>query len=170
MYPIASFSGAGAGRTFSSIPQTFTHLQLRLYLRDLSASSPSACFVRFNGDTGSNYTYHALQGNGSSATSAAGTSQGYITGPLIPGSLQLTNNYGCVIVDILDYTNTNKNKVIRTIGGYDNNGSGAVSLTSGLWLNTAAITSLQAGALFVSDDIYSRLDLYGISTSPATGA
>jgi len=170
MYPIASFSGAGAGRTFSSIPQTFTHLQLRMYLRDLSASSPSACFVRFNGDTGNNYTYHTLQGNGASATTTGATSQGYITGPLIPGSLQLLNNYGCVIVDILDYTNTNKNTTIRTIGGYDNNGSGAISLTSGLWLNTAAVTSLQAGALFVSDDIYSRLDLYGISTSSVTGA
>jgi hypothetical protein len=159
---IATLSGSGAGRTFSSIPQTYTHLQLRMYLRDVSASNPSQSFLRFNGDTGSNYTYHYLQGNGSSATSLAGTGLGYMSLPLIPGSTQLANNYGCIIVDILDYTNTNKNTTVRTLGGYDNNGSGAVALFSGLWLNTAAVTSIQAGAFFQSDDTYSQLALYGI--------
>ena len=159
---IASSSGAEAGRTFTNIPQTYKHLQIRMIVRDLSVSSPSASFLRFNGDTGSNYAYHTLQGNGATASSTGATSQGYMVGPLIPGSTQLTNNYGCVIVDILDYTNTNKNTTIRTIGGYDNNGSGAVSLTSGVWLNTAAITSLQMGAFYQSDDTYSQISLYGI--------
>jgi hypothetical protein len=162
METIASSSGAAAGRTFIDIPQTYKHLQIRMIVRDLSASNPSACFIRFNGDTSSNYAYHNLQGNGATASSSGTASQGYIIGPLIPGSTQLTNNYGCVIVDILDYTNTNKNTTIRTIGGYDNNGSGAVSLTSGLWLNTAAITSIQVGAFYQSDDTYTRISLYGI--------
>jgi hypothetical protein len=170
MYPIASFTGAGTARTFSNIPQTFTHLQLRMYLRDTSAANPSDSFLRFNGDTGSNYAYHYLRGNGSTVTSVGFTSQGYIVTSYVPGSTQLTNNYGCLIVDILDYTNTNKNTTVRTIGGYDNNGSGIVSLSSGLWLNTAAITSIQAGAAYQSDDTGTRIDLYGISTSSATGA
>jgi hypothetical protein len=83
-------------------------------------------------------------------------------GPYIPGSTQLANNYGCVIIDILDYTNTNKYKTVRSLGGYDNNGSGYTALFSGLWLNTAAITSIQVGALYVSDNIYSRISVYGI--------
>jgi hypothetical protein len=162
METIASSLGAATGRTFSNIPQNYKHLQIRMIVRDLSASNPSASFLRFNGDTGSNYAYHNLQGNGATASSSGTASQGYIIGPLISGSTQLTNNYGCVIVDILDYTNTNKYKTVRSFGGYDNNGSGAISLTSGLWLNTAAITSIQAGAFYQSDDTYTRISLYGI--------
>jgi hypothetical protein len=82
--------------------------------------------------------------------------------PLIPGSTQLANTYGVIVIDILDYTNTNKYTTVRTLGGYDNNGSGAVALFSGLWLNTAAITSIQTGAFFAGDDTNSQLALYGI--------
>jgi hypothetical protein len=159
---IATLSGAGAGRTFTSIPQTYTHLQLRIYLRDTSASSPSVAFFRFNGDTGANYTYHYLRGNGATASASSGTAQTFMTGPYVPGSTELTNNYGCLIVDILDYTNTNKNTTVRSFGGYDNNGSGFASFFSGLWLNTAAVTSIQAGAFAAGDDSSSLLALYGI--------
>jgi hypothetical protein len=159
---IATLSGSGAGRTFTSIPQTYTHLQLRLYLRDTAASSPSVSFLRFNGDTGNNYTYHYLRGNGTTGSASAVTAQGFMTAPYVPGSTELANNYGCVVIDILDYTNTNKNTTVRSLGGYDNNGSGIISLFSGLWLNTAAITSIQTGAAGASDDTYSHLALYGI--------
>jgi hypothetical protein len=159
---IATISGAGAARTFTSIPQTYSHLQLRILLRDTSAANPSDAFIRLNGDTGSNYVYHYLRGNGSAAQAAAATAQGFMVTGYVPGSTQLTNNYGSVIIDILDYTNTNKNTTVRSLGGYDNNGSGIVSLFSGLWLNTAAITSIQAGAAYQSDDTYTQLALYGI--------
>jgi hypothetical protein len=171
MYPIASFSGAGAGRTFSSIPQTFTHLQIRMTVRDVSLAASSFGFLRFNGDTGANYRNHSLSGNGSitGANSGYGIS-GYMPVGFAPAAAATANVYGSFIIDILDYTNTNKNKVVRTISGFDTNGAGTVALFSGLWTSTAAITSIQCGSDASSDDTGTRIDLYGISTSSATGA
>jgi hypothetical protein len=170
MFWIASFSGSGAVRTFSSIPQTFTHLQLRMFVRDTFSSAASTAFVRFNGDTGSNYVCHYLNGNGSSASSGASLSQSYLTVGDIPAGTSTANVYGSLVVDILDYTNTNKNKVTKTLGGFDANGSGIVSLYSGLWLNTAAITSIQCGATSLGDASGTYLSLYGVTSSQVTGA
>jgi len=167
---IASLSGSGAVRTFSSIPQTFTHLQLRVFLRDTFSGAATNAFVRFNGDAGSNYAYHYLNGNGSSAASGASLSQSYLPIGNDPAGTSTANVYGSFIVDILDYTNTNKNKTTRTLGGFDANGSGIVSLYSGLWLNTAAITSIQCGADSLGDAPGTYLSLYGITTSSVTGA
>jgi hypothetical protein len=72
-------------------------------------------------------------------------------------------NFGGFIVDILDYTSTNKNKTIRCLCGFDANGSGNLGLVSGLWRNSgSAITSLE---LFPQSGViaqYSSFALYGI--------
>jgi hypothetical protein len=74
-----------------------------------------------------------------------------------------------IITDILDYTNTNKNKTIKSISGYDKNGGGAVMISSGAWYNTSAVTQINCYESANSAQ-YSRIDLYGISISSATGA
>lgn len=174
---IASSGTLGSANTvsFSSIPQTFTHLQLRVFGR--SQGGGNATFnLQINGDGGANYGYgyHYLLGDGS--TTGSGTtgssSQASIQFPNIASSSETSGVFGNVVIDILDYTNTNKNKVTRAIGGYDNNGSGKVQLTSGLWLSTAAITSLSF-ASSVSPYTFAagtRFDLYGITSSAVTGA
>jgi hypothetical protein len=176
MYPIASATlGSANTVSFSSIPQTFTHLQLRVFGR--SQGGGNATFnLQINGDSGANYGYgyHYLLGDGASASSgtAGSGSQTSIQFPNIASSSETSGVFGNVVIDILDYTNTNKNKVTRAIGGYDNNGSGKVQLTSGLWLSTAAITLLTF-ASSVSPYTFAagtRFDLYGIQTSNATGA
>jgi hypothetical protein len=176
MYPIASVTlGSANTVSFSSIPQTFTHLQLRVFGRSQGAGN-GAFNLQINGDGGANYGFgfHYLLGDGASASSGTtgSGSQAAIYFPNIASSSETSGVFGNVIIDILDYTNTNKNKVTRAIGGYDNNGSGKVQLTSGLWLSTAAITSLTFAS---STSPYTfaagtRFDLYGIQTSNATGA
>ena len=53
------------------------------------------------------------------------------------------NSYGVNIIDILDYTNTNKYKTTRMISGYDVNGAtGFIQQSSGLWMNTSAINRI----------------------------
>lgn len=157
--------------TFSSIPQTFTHLQVRLTCRSDFAGAAAANFIRFNGDSGSSYPYHFLLGDGSSASSS-GTTAGTV-GFLgnMSAATSTANVFTNCIADILDYTNTNKNKTLRNLQGYDANGSGQVYLASTLWLSTAAITSILlvsgGGANYVAG---TRADLYGITTSSATGA
>jgi hypothetical protein len=176
MYPIASVTlGSANPISFSSIPQTFTHLQVRVFGR--SQGGGNATFnLQINGDSGANYGYgyHYVLGDGASTSSGTtgSSSQTSIQFPNIASSSETSGVFGSVVIDILDYTNTNKNKVTKAIGGYDNNGSGKIQLTSGLWLNTAAITSLSF-ASSVSPYTFAagtRFDLYGIQTSNATGA
>ncbi len=173
MFPIASTTLSSAGSiTFSSIPQTFTHLQLRLSNAFASAATVFFIGVQVNGDTGTNYAYHRLWGNGASPGSNGGTSNDF--GFMIYGGanqvVSTSTSPSIGIMDILDYTNTNKNKVSRSIYGQDANGSGEAGLASGLWLNTAAITSLRIYGYGNTLATNTRVDLYGISTSSATGA
>lgn len=151
--------------TFSSIPSTYTHLQLRMIGRIDASSASGSGILRYNSDTSSsNYTYHEIVGNGSSASaygSAAPESN-----QILPttGATAGANIFGVAITDILDYANTNKYTTQRNLGGYDNNGSGQIRLNSGLWMNTAAINSItitpNAGTNFVQ---YTQFALYGVN-------
>lgn len=161
-------SGGQSSITFGSggtIPQTYKHLQLRVAVRTNRSGGDDSVSVRFNGDTGSNYTWHGLYGTGSGTPGAqASTSQtaATILGEVLSDT-QLANTFTVGIVDILDYTNTSKNTTLRSLNGVDGNGYGQMRLHSGLWLNTSAITSLTVkpdyGTLFVQ---HSSLALYGI--------
>jgi len=63
-------------------------------------------------------------------------------------------------MDIFDYSNTNKFKTSRELGGYDLNGSGGVGFISGNFRSTSAITSIAfAGTTFQQ---YSSFALYGV--------
>ena len=154
-------SGGTSTITFSSIPATYKHLQLRM----ISRGTGTATFtirVRLNGDTGSNYASHFLEGDGASTVAGGSTSANYIFLYVQPKSSALANVFGGFVVDVLDYANTNKNKTIRHIGGYDANGSGYVDLDSGLWMNSSAITSIELTTGATSFAQYSHFALYGI--------
>ncbi len=160
---IATVNGNGSATTltFSSIPQTYTHLQLRFISRVPSANY---ALVSFNGDTSaSSYTWHQLAGNGSAA-SAGGASSGTFPGAVVNYATGGASGiYSAAVVDILDYTNTNKNKTTRSLTGVDNNGSGNIAVNSNVWLSTAAITSLSItfnGGFAI--DTGSQFALYGI--------
>lgn len=173
MYPIASTALSSAGTiTFSNIPTTFTHLQVRFsgYVNYTSATSqPMALGIYdINSSLLSPEYYHSLTGDGASATSYGGATS-YV--PLIGYGTSGTNlNYTVGIIDILDYANTNKNKTIRSIWGYDLNGSGKVGMNSmGIFSTTAiGVITLNFGGFSMGTG--SRADLYGISTSGVTGA
>ncbi len=125
--------------TFSSIPSTYKHLQVRMSM--IGASGGSLIVANFNSDTGANYTWHSLQGQGSSATGYNGTGNTYSR--WFGRDVGTSSTAPTVLVaDILDYTNTNKNTTVRVLSGMDANGSGEVGLSSSLWLNTSAINSI----------------------------
>ncbi len=150
--------------TFSSIASTYKHLQIRATARSNYNATLGGFAIRFNSDTGSNYTYHILDGDTVQASSFGGSSQtnGLVT--LITGNTATANAFGAAICDVLDYASTTKNKTVRTLGGrvstYQNSN---IRLGSSLWLSTSAITSItlfdHIGGSFVSG---SRFSLYGI--------
>ena len=123
--------------TFSSIPSTYTHLQLRMVANKVTPTD--FCNIRFNGDTATNYNTHFLTGNGSSATSQF---NGTLSGIYSVVAVTNSNIFGAAITDVLDYANVNKFKTTRELNGFDTNGAGEMRLISGLWRNTAAINSI----------------------------
>jgi len=156
---IATATPNGVGTvTFSSIPQTYSSLQIRFSI--LNNQNGNAFELRLNNTT-TNYAYHYLNGNGSTAAAGGSTSQSSIAiGDLAAGTSTTQPMVG--IVDIHDYASTTKNKTIRNFGGIDLNGSGGVDLISGLFISTAAVTRLD---IFVGGGTYSAgstVSLYGI--------
>jgi hypothetical protein len=165
-FPLGEFTLASAQATinFTNIPQTYKHLQIRAIARTTSTNSESWQSMRFNGNT-TGYNNHQLVGNGSSASSVYENLANRINFGTTAGNPATANTYGSIIVDILDYTNTNKNKVVRFLEGYDTNGSGTVILRSGLWQNTSAITSILMGPENFANGNYaanSQFALYGV--------
>jgi len=169
-YSIATVTvGAGGASniSFSSIPNTYTHLQLRGILRDnRSTSGGNNVNIRVGNsgiDSGSNYASHLLYGDGSSASTSAQSSQTAGAFGISTSSSDGANIFGVQVIDILDYTNTSKNKTIRWLAGIDTNGAGQIRFSSTLWMSTSAITDIQfydnAGASYVQ---YSSFALYGV--------
>jgi hypothetical protein len=163
-------AGGASAISFSSIPSTYTHLQIRGISKTNYGGGYDANFIQFNGDTStSNYVWHRLAGTGSSAGAAygaTGTADSAIRflDTTTTGGTSLPI-FGTAIVDILDYTSTTKTKTVRSLNGYDQNGSGVVSLNSGLWLTSnAAITSITITDMSNNGSFqqYSTFALYGV--------
>ena len=159
-------AGGSSTITFSSIPSTYKHLQIRGIGKTTRTGGPyyNDLYARFNGDTASNYAWHLLQGNGTAASAQGAASATYamITPNGVPSASR--SGWGAYVIDILDYTNTSKYKTVRTLGGDDDNGSGYINLTSGLWQSTSAISSIVFYPEVGFGDFaqYSSFALYGI--------
>jgi len=151
-------SGGVADITFSSIPATYSHLQIRFIAAGSSADMDVQ--ARFNSDSGANYARHRMYGGGSSAATDAGTNSTKIDTFGRTGSG--ASIYGGNVVDILDYANTNKYKTTRSLFGRDSNGDGFIMFSSGLWMNTNAITSILLFPQTGNFSQYSHFALYGI--------
>lgn len=141
---IATFTPSGvANVTFTSIPQTYTHLQLRMTGRGAVAGVTYTYLkLRFNGVAGTSYSFHGTVSDGSTATSFGFTGQSYAEGNYLAASTATTNVQGAIVMDILDYTNTNKFTTVRSIGGTDNNGSGRIAISSSVFQDATAISQI----------------------------
>ena len=161
--PIATYTATGsvASYTFSSIPSTYTDLILVAQTIVSSGASFSDVFLRFNGDTGSNYSNTYLLGlSPSSAVS------GRAANVTVADSGYLTSNSGnpnTRIIQLMNYSNTTTNKTVISRGSSVN--SGQVISYVNLWRNTAAINSI---ILFPQSGNYAAgttFTLYGIAAA-----
>ncbi len=121
-------------------------------------SSGASLYMQLNSDTGSNYARHFLNGNGTAASSGANSS---FTNVFFGTTGNATSTFGANVMDILDYKNTSKYTTTRSLSGADANGSGFVQFFSGLWMNTAAVTTITITG-DSNFDQYSSFALYGI--------
>lgn len=157
-------AGGAAYAEFTGIPSTYKHLQVRIISRDNRATLvTNNLFMYLNSDTGTNYSYHLLGGDGASAIADAGFTTDLMIAGVSSSAGATSGVMGVSVVDILDYANTNKYKTTRTLTGIDNNGSGVIRLWSGNWRNTAAITTLKFYASSSANlSQHSHFALYGV--------
>lgn len=163
-------SGSIAEVSFTGIPSTYKHLQLRLSAGNNTAGIYYVAV--YNDDTAqANYPRHRLFGSGTSAGASATINVDSSTrGAMIGSPLYSTTYQGVAIVDILDYANTNKNKTTSSLFGQEANGSGVVELHSSIWLSTSAITSINVRCNLSGGDAAtttynsgSIISLYGVN-------
>lgn len=163
---IATASGTGSSGviTFSSIPSTYSHLQIRILGRTTAAQTNTDLYVQYNSST-SGYANHAIQGNGSITETKADTSGSYIIiYQSLTGASAASSIMGAAIIDIPDYASTTKNKTLRCLSGQTRpaDAQGAIWLQSGFLNNTAALSSLSFTLGSGSWTTSSVISLYGI--------
>ena len=169
-FPIATsmLATASASVSFTSIPATYSHLQVRGFVKySNTGNDRSAVHVRFNSDTGNNYNAGTLYGTGAAIASDQAITQSItrFASVAAPSSNSTyTSMFGMFVADILDYANTNKYKTIIGVGGYDSNSNtySNVALQSGAWLSTSAITSMAITPDSGNWTAGSQFTLYGI--------
>lgn len=182
LIPFGVFSAAGAGvsNSFELISTTlistntasvtldvtglgsiYKHLQIRMTGRSTSATDDSLK-MQFNGDTGNNYTFHQLLGNGSSVSSGAATNVDAMYLLTNTGTNAASNIFGSGVLDILDAFSSTKNTTGRGLTGFNTAAGSSIILRSSVWLNTAAITSILLAASGGSFVAGTRLSLYGV--------
>ena len=162
----ADISSTTSTVTFSGLGgyTDYKDLQIRGVVRsNANSSSMLTMLMYFNSDTGFNYTYHILNGNGSSVASTAESTFNRIGfQDVIPGGFSTTNAYGAIVADILDFSSSAKNTTVRALGGLPTDAESDISLFSGLWSNTSSVTSISFEAANASFLAGTRLSLYGI--------
>jgi hypothetical protein len=160
-------SGGATDITFTSIPSSYQHLQIRGFARTSRATfGVDALRFQLNGDTAGNYSWHHLRGDGATTESSALANSSYMESQRILGTTT-GSGFGGLIIDLLDYKDTNKYTTARVFGGVDTNGTvggigGAVMITSGSWRNTAAVTSIKLYGDAANFAQHSHFALYGI--------
>lgn len=157
---IASVTPTGTKTiTFSSIPSTYTSLQIRYSV--LTATAGDDVFYRFNSDSGSNYARHFLSGDGSSASAFGQFTETFLvadSGSADTGTTQPMTG----IIDVHNYASTTQYKTTRGFNGVDKNGSGFITLNSGLWMSTSAINSITLYTATYNYAAGTTFALYGI--------
>jgi hypothetical protein len=161
-------AGGASSITFSSIPATYKHLQIRCIARDTGTLADwNLLSATFNGDTAANYSSHGVRAYGATAdiypVGFANASNMEIG--LLPSSFSgYGTSYAATVFEILDYSNTNKYKTFRSINGSDTNSAtyGYANFGSGNWRSTTAVSSITISAVGRTLAQHSHFALYGI--------
>ncbi len=117
----------------------YMDLILIAYARGETAAIWDNGLMQFNNDTGSNYSYQVLVGDGSSAAAASGTATGVYIRTL--GTSAGTNEFAAVIAHLFDI-NSGKYKSVVTQAAADSDGDGFARMGADTWKSQAAITEI----------------------------
>lgn len=167
---IATVTGTGSSNTitFSSIPGTYQHLQIRAVMKSNGTSTdPTNVNITFNGSTAFDYASHRVLGYGTgiSADGLSATNNIRLTRLSLNSDASQANMVGVAIIDIHDYASTTKAKTVRSFYGNDVNAANSLmgaTLHSGLWTLTNAITSITFTLAANNFTNQTQFALYGV--------
>lgn len=129
--------------TFDSISGSYTDIVLICSYRDTRAQAYAYPFIRFNNDSGSNYSITRVYGSGTTAFSGRESNMARLNIGEGAGASNPANEYTPHIVNIMNYSNSTTYKtVILRSNNPSGNGDVQVNAQVGLWRNTSAITRL----------------------------
>lgn len=146
----------------SAFAGVYRHLQIQIVGRSTATNTDGRfAFLRFNGDSGSNYSNHGLWGQNGSVASYFGADTGiYIQ--RFNSDANTAGAFGVASIDILDAFQTTKNKTVRGLGGRTTDQAG-IYLTSAAWRNNAALTGFTLGPETGNWVAGTRISLYGVT-------
>ena len=161
----ANGTGSSGIIDFTSIPATYTHLQIRYTAKNTSALANMN--ITFNNVTSSNYARHHMVGTSTAMSSGATTSAANISLSDAITASTTANSATSGVIEILDYANTNKNKTLRAFYGVAETAAATsfIYLASGFLNSTSAIDRITLTASANNFAALSRFSLYGIKGS-----
>ena len=161
-----TLTSSASSVTFSGLGSysDYAHLQIRAVTRNSGAFTGGIVDFILNSDTGANYSDHYLKGESGSVTSSGGISQNDVAIGDGAGGSNGASQFSTFVADFLDFSSGSKNTTIRSLSGLAASGRNIVSLRSGLYNSTDAITSIafSDSANFVSG---TRFSIYGIKAN-----
>ena len=158
--PIATTT-LGSSQTTITFNSFSGYTDLRLIAYPKSTADGMNYMFRFNGDSGTNYSYTQIRGNGSAATSGRQTSGTFFDN--LNQGVYITNPH-IYTYDVMNYSNTTTNKTVLTRFN-EMSGTGFTAASVGLWRNTGAITSITLTAITNQFATGSTFTLYGIASA-----
>lgn len=151
-----TLSSAVTTITLSNIPTTYTDLVL--VYNGKTVTDNVGYNMTVNGDTGSNYSYTLLRGNGTAASSSRGSTQTVI----VPGFYSSNDQNETIITNLLNYSNTSTYKTLLTRGSIPKQ---SVEASVNMWRSTSPITRIDFFAYSGNLAIGSTITLYGIKAA-----
>ena len=157
-------SGGAANIEFTSIPQTYTDLLLKVSLRTSTSNSFDMIKITFN-NSSSGYSYRSIYANGSGAFSYSGSGS-FFEYQDANGTSSTANTFSNGELYIPNYAGSNNKSASLDTVTEDNSSTAFIVPMALLWANTSAITSIKlitnSGLNFAQ---YATTYLYGISNA-----
>jgi hypothetical protein len=159
-------SGGTSGITFSSIPQTYTDLLLKVSFRTNRPNENDYLRIIFNSSS-SYYGDYNIYKSDATISSEFGNSTTYGFSYGLNGNTSTSNTFGNTEIYIPSYT-ASTNKPYSAEGVTENNASfNQMALTALRWNSTAAITDIYLASHDAAKTLlqYSTAYLYGVKNA-----
>jgi hypothetical protein len=157
-------SGGTSGIDFTSIPQTYTDLCVKLSLRASNNDAYGLIRTRLNGAT-SGYTttrLYGYSGSGTGVGSDGNTGGTYLYGGYPSANAATANAFGSDEFYFPNYAGSTQKSYSQETTGVNNSGIALQVLIAGIWTGTSAINQITFNNEYGNWLQYSTATLYGI--------